>query len=111
MVDCRRQGLCFKCDEKFVRGHKCTHLFFIEYDDSTADEVVDSNDTPGDDESCITRYAVAGVQAADTVRLRVFVQGQELLALVDSGSSQFYPRRGGGQAGHGPDSSALASMS
>lgn len=42
---------------------------------------------PGDDEPRITLYAVAGVQAADTVRLRVLVQGQEFLTLVDSGSS------------------------
>jgi hypothetical protein len=30
---------------------------------------------------------MAGVQAADTVRLRVFIQGHAFLALVDSGSS------------------------
>lgn len=33
MADHRRKGLCFNCDEKFVRNHKYTHLFFIEYDD------------------------------------------------------------------------------
>lgn len=25
----REQGLCFNCDEKFVKGHKCSSKFFI----------------------------------------------------------------------------------
>jgi hypothetical protein len=32
MAERHRQGLCFNCDEKFARGHKCAHLFFIEYE-------------------------------------------------------------------------------
>jgi hypothetical protein len=93
MNERRRQGLCFNCDEKFVRSHKCAHLFFIEYDDSIPDDVTSGDNTaPADDEPCITLYAVAGVQVANTVRLRVFIQGQEFLALVDSGSSHNFIR-------------------
>ena len=28
--DRREKGLCFNCDEKFVRGHKCAKLFWLE---------------------------------------------------------------------------------
>jgi hypothetical protein len=65
--------MCFNCDEKFVRDHKCAHLFFIEYDDTTANDAVNNDNELADDEPHITLYAVAGIQAADTVRLRVLV--------------------------------------
>jgi hypothetical protein len=51
------------------------HLFYIEYDDSIINDVTNGDDTHGDDEPHISLYAVAGVQAADTVRLRIFVKG------------------------------------
>jgi hypothetical protein len=92
MAERRRQGLCFNCDEKFVRGHKCAHLFLIEYDDSGLDDGSAGDGEPTDDEPSISLYAVAGVQAAETVRLRVFIQGRAFLALVDSGSSHNFMR-------------------
>jgi hypothetical protein len=30
MKDFREKRLCFNCDEKFVRGHKCAKLFWLE---------------------------------------------------------------------------------
>ena len=35
----RRQGLCFNCDEPYVRGHVCQRLFYLETDDFLHDEV------------------------------------------------------------------------
>ena len=29
----RKQGLCYNCDEPYVRGHKCARLFFLEAPD------------------------------------------------------------------------------
>ena len=37
MVECRRQGLCYNCDEPYVRGHQCQRLFFLEVSDYTSD--------------------------------------------------------------------------
>jgi hypothetical protein len=37
----RRQGLCYNCDEPFVRGHQCKRLFYLESGD-----YADDNDTP-----------------------------------------------------------------
>jgi hypothetical protein len=92
MAEHRHQGLCFNCDENFVRGHKCAHLFLIEYDDSGLDDSNAGDGEPADDEPRISLYAVAGVQAAETVRLRVFIQGRAFLALIDSGSSHNFIR-------------------
>jgi hypothetical protein len=41
-LECRRQGLCYNCDEPFVRGHQCKWLFYLESGD-----YADDNDTPG----------------------------------------------------------------
>lgn len=30
MVDRKKKGLCFHCDDKFTPGHKCKKLFSIE---------------------------------------------------------------------------------
>jgi hypothetical protein len=30
MAERRHQGLCYNCDELFVRGHHCQHLFYLE---------------------------------------------------------------------------------
>jgi len=35
----RSQGLCFNCDEPYVRGHVCQRLFYLEADDFLDDEV------------------------------------------------------------------------
>jgi len=37
MVERRRQGLCYNCDEPYVRGHQCQRLFFLEVSDYTSD--------------------------------------------------------------------------
>jgi hypothetical protein len=33
----RRQGLCYNCDEPFVRGHQCKRVFYLEACDFTDD--------------------------------------------------------------------------
>jgi hypothetical protein len=38
MPERRRQGPCFNCNEKFVHGHCCAHLFYIDYDDTDLDD-------------------------------------------------------------------------
>jgi len=43
MLERRRQGLCFNCDEPYVRGHHCQRLFFLEADDFPAEAVVDND--------------------------------------------------------------------
>ena len=37
-VERRRQGLCFNCDEPYVRGHICKRLFYLETSDYIVDE-------------------------------------------------------------------------
>jgi hypothetical protein len=45
-VERRRQGLCYNCDEPFIRGHQCKRLFYLESGDYAIDD-----DTPTDPEA------------------------------------------------------------
>ena len=38
MAERRRKGLCFNCDEQYVRGHKCQRLFYLEVTDDDDDD-------------------------------------------------------------------------
>jgi hypothetical protein len=54
MLERRRLGLCYNCNEQYARGHKCPKLFYLEVtdgeDDDSADQdqhVQDECDAPG----------------------------------------------------------------
>ena len=38
MAERREKGLCFNCDEKFSRGHRCQRLFYLEVVDDVEEE-------------------------------------------------------------------------
>jgi hypothetical protein len=38
MAERRKQGLCYNCNEPYVRGHKCVRLFFLEASDYIVEE-------------------------------------------------------------------------
>jgi len=43
----RKQGLCYNCDEPYVRGHKCARLFFLEVADYIVEEPDDADPDDG----------------------------------------------------------------
>ena len=38
LAERREKGLCFNCDEKFSRGHRCQRLFYLEVIDDAEEE-------------------------------------------------------------------------
>ena len=96
MAEHRKQGLCYNCDEPYVRGHKCARLFFLEVTDYIVEEPEDTDsgstqpaeDAPYDtDKPLISLSAITGIRAHETMQLRVHVGPHELTALLDSGST------------------------
>jgi len=105
----RRQGLCFNCDEPYVRGHVCQHLFYLVNDDYVDDDVpaeatvaamfqeertpaptsLDStcDAPPAGDPPTVSLNALAGVRTENSMLLPVTVRGQRLVAILDSGST------------------------
>jgi hypothetical protein len=87
LAERRRQGLCYNCDEKFVRDHKCARLFHIEYDETASDDDAAPAGDADTDEPRVSLNALSGVDGANTMRLPVHVGGEHVIALVDSGST------------------------
>ena len=46
MAERRKQGLCYNCDEQYVRGHKCAQLFYLEASDYIVEEPDDADEAP-----------------------------------------------------------------
>jgi hypothetical protein len=96
MAERRKLGLCYNCDEPFVRGHKCPRLFYLEAPDYIVEEPDDAADAdapnsdipPFDpDKPMISLSAATGIRAGDTKQLQVTIGAQEFTALLDSGST------------------------
>jgi hypothetical protein len=81
MDDRRAKGLCFNCDEKFVRGHRCKRLFYIQSADDEEEPVTDAQ------EAKISLLAVTGIPTSDTMQVSLRVGDRDLVALLDSGST------------------------
>jgi hypothetical protein len=94
----RCQGLCFNCDEPYVRGHVCQRLFYLEgkdyLDDEPAADVQDG--LPADQDAhappvanalMVSLQAVAGIRVANSMLLLITIKGERFLALLDTGST------------------------
>ena len=75
MADRRKMGLCYNCDEPYVRGHKCARLFFLEAADYVLEEPNDDTapaDAPFDPEKpMISLAAIMGIRVEKTMQLPV----------------------------------------
>ncbi|WOH00327.1 hypothetical protein DCAR_0519686 [Daucus carota subsp. sativus] len=94
------KGLCYYCDQKYERGHKCKfrepQLFTVEIpggdveenwesDGDCTEEVEDC--VIKDSDPCISVSALTGSQTFSTMRVRGLVQNKPLHILIDSGST------------------------
>ncbi|KAI6684798.1 hypothetical protein NL676_030711 [Syzygium grande] len=87
------KGLCFNCDEKFVRGHRCkgrsTLLYLEGFDDfddvSLPIESEAIQTTPPEPE--VSLNALLGQRLAKSMSMTGTVQGQLAQVLVDGGST------------------------
>jgi hypothetical protein len=109
MGERRRLGLCYNCDEQFVRGHQCKRLFSLLITDDLEDGATDAEAeaalhvalmaeqptqegqaTPTEETPRVSLYAIAGIRTRDTTVIPVFVNGWRLEALIDTGSSHTF---------------------
>ncbi|CAN6241659.1 unnamed protein product [Urochloa humidicola] len=93
----KAQGLCMKCGEKWHKQHKCPkqiplHVLEEFLDVLNLEEQQDGHFTDCSDEELLSLSLAAteGVQGKKTIRLQGLIQSQEILLLVDSGSSSTF---------------------
>ncbi|XP_043817044.1 uncharacterized protein LOC122724910 [Manihot esculenta] len=86
MDERRKKGLCFNCDEPFVRGHQCKRLFLIDLDDGSKSDAKSDSDSPPE----ISLHAITGTRNSQSMRLLGCWHGRQVLILVDSGSTHSF---------------------
>lgn len=81
----RAKEECYYCTDKYVPGHKCggKGVFLLELDDGV--ELEDLAEELG-----ISLHALTGIDVADTMKLKVSIAGQQLTALVNTGSTHTF---------------------
>lgn len=96
----RARGECFKCGEKYAPGQKCPKsvqlhvleelLEVLQLQESDEMEKEEGNESSEEEELVLSECALSVVIGKKTIRLQGIIQNQELLILVDSGSSSSF---------------------
>jgi len=103
MVERRKQGLCYYCDEKYSLGHKCKepklfqidaidHSSFEEAPPFEGPEEEDEENQPENElpttpeELVILLHALAGISSPKTLKIRGFIKHRPVVVVIDSGS-------------------------
>lgn len=73
MDDRHAKGLCFNCDEKFMCGHHCKRLFYIQTVNNDNESIEDCEDIQ------ISLLAVTGVPMSDTMQVVMCIGGRKLV--------------------------------
>jgi hypothetical protein len=87
MTECCCQGLCYNCDEQYIRSHRCPRLFYLEVTDYEYDTTTQEEETPENSEPVILLHALAGIRSEDTMQVKIQVRDKILTALLDTGST------------------------
>ncbi|XP_025617181.1 uncharacterized protein [Arachis hypogaea] len=100
----RDKGLCYWCDEKFSASHRCTNRQFMllqlgsddleDIDPSTGDMPPDLEILPQLEQQVLGHHlscnAMLGTTGPAMIRIRASINGLEISALIDGGSSDSF---------------------
>jgi hypothetical protein len=91
----KEKGLCFNCDSKYSKGHKCGEkkLFFID-----CEEEEEQEQEPSQDENVeailskeltptISCNALARISTPQTLKIEGYIKKKKVIVLMDSGST------------------------
>ena len=100
MADRRKLGQCYNCDEPYVRGHKCPHLFYLEVFDYMVEEPKEDEEPAAETVTepmafdpktpMISLHANAGIHTEDTMQLYITIGNEQFIALLDSGLTHHF---------------------
>jgi hypothetical protein len=93
----KAKGLCFNCDSKCSKGHKCGEkkLFYIYCEE---EEEQEQEQEPSQDENVDTIFseeltptiscnALAGINTPQTIKIKAYIKKKKVIVLIDSSSA------------------------
>jgi hypothetical protein len=93
----KEKGLCFNCERKYSKGHKCGEkkLFYI---DCEEEEEQEQEKEPSQDENVdaisfeeltpmISCNALGGISTPQTLKIEGYIKKKKVIVLIDSGST------------------------
>jgi hypothetical protein len=91
----KAKGLCFNCDSKYTKGHKCgdNKLFYIDCEEEKEQEKEPSQDENVEDISSeyliptISCNALVGISTPQTLKIEGYIKKKKVIFLIDSGST------------------------
>jgi hypothetical protein len=90
MDERRGKGLCFNCDNKCSKGHKCGEkkLFYIDCEEEEDQELELSQD-PNLEENTptISCHALVGIVTMQTLKIKGYIKKKKVTVLIDYGST------------------------
>lgn len=96
----KSKGLCFTCGERWSKEHKCATSVQLQVVQELLDIIQTDNEESSEPEAvseeeevklmAISQQALNGTESNRSIRLRGWIQGFELLMLVDSGSTHSF---------------------
>jgi hypothetical protein len=91
----KAKGVCFNCDSKYSKGHKCgeKNLFYIDCEeeeeqeqepsqDENVEEILSEELTP-----TISCNALAGISTPQTLKIEGYIKKKKVIVLIDSRST------------------------
>lgn len=90
-----RKGLCFNCDEPYKYGHQCKKLFVIILEEEEEEEEGRNTERMEfsediDTDCVVSLHALKGQPPTETIKLVGKVKNNEVVILVDSGSTHSF---------------------
>ena len=94
----REKGLCYSCDSKYTKGHKCAEkksfYIYCEEEEETKQETSEEEDihqerTLEEEEMSLTIScnALAGITTPQTFKIEGHIKKKKVIVLIDSGST------------------------
>jgi hypothetical protein len=91
----KEKGLCFNCDRKYSKGHKCgeNKLFYIDCEEEEEQEQEPSQDENVEAISSeeltptISCNALDGIITPQTLKIEGYIKKKKVIVLIDSGST------------------------
>jgi carbamoylphosphate synthase small subunit len=91
----KEKGLCFNCDRKYSKGHKCGEkkLFYIDCEEEEEQEQEPSQDENLEAISSeeltpmISCNALDGISTPQTLKIEGYIKKKKVIVLIDYGST------------------------